>query len=88
MTVKTLKKEDGFICGGKDVTYKALKKRAEELKKKLPKLIEVDWENGDKTQEIPIREESIPKIGDIYYLDISVNGNYWAYKLMCTIIEE
>lgn len=45
----------------------------------LPLLIKVEWENGDVTIERPVVENETT-----YSLDPNVNGNWWAYKAMCT----
>jgi hypothetical protein len=48
----------------------------------LPKLVKIEWENGDVTQGIPRLE-----FGDCYYFDIKESGCYWAHKCMCTPID-
>lgn len=48
----------------------------------LPRMIRVEWENGDITFEVPIDETE-----ERYILDKNIHGNYWAYKLMCEAYE-
>jgi len=48
----------------------------------MPKLVEIEWENGDVTQGIPKLE-----FEDHYYFDIKESGCYWTYKTMCKVIE-
>ena len=48
----------------------------------LPKLIKVEWENGDVTIEVPISENDY-----MYALDEKIHGNVWAYKNICTPID-
>jgi hypothetical protein len=50
----------------------------------LPKLVKVEWENGDITIEIPISETDD---GKIYQLDTTLHGNFWAWKSMCTEVD-
>lgn len=45
----------------------------------LPLLVKVEWENGDVSIERPVVENETT-----YALDPNVNGNWWAYKTMCT----
>jgi hypothetical protein len=51
--------------------------------KKLPKLVEIEWENGDVHKAYPIAENN-----DRYFFDVKESGCYWAWKVMCKIIEE
>lgn len=49
----------------------------------MPQLVEIEWENGDVTQGIPQLE-----FEDHYYFDVKESGCYWAYKVMCKVIED
>lgn len=48
---------------------------------RLPKLVKIKWENGDKQYASPIAETN-----DTYIFDVQTDNCYWVYKEICEII--
>jgi hypothetical protein len=48
----------------------------------IPKIVKINWENGDVQTASPIDEKD-----DIWIFDVKIDNCYWAPKEMCEIIE-
>jgi hypothetical protein len=48
----------------------------------LPKIVQINWENGDVQKASPVGENN-----ETYFFDVRKDACYWAYKALCEIIE-